>query len=1168
MKMQKTYQGPGGYFKFKDDLFRLVISCLLGLFLTIWSSSLSAQQTDVAIDPEFAEQVNQLTDNFEAMHVSFVQGQEKITEIEEKIAKLRANEALMGDPRVRSALQKLEKAGLSNKLANSKTILAGFEKGAKNIASGAGDAIEKYENIKGYYDRWNPNSDSPTRPLELIGNSLEELQSIIYTLDPTPDNLLTKPLGEFIGFYKDSTQAFVGALNRTQTAINNRRQNCIGQGCGLGSISGSKDADFIALGTGDTIRLVRNIRPALGPVGELWSTGGGTIYMYQTSTSGMSGFEVVTRTTGQWFTMKCSLGQFNQIYQGMRLAYGEIAAVPTLISRCNQDFSAYAEASKRAEDYWDLLNPSRDDQFCTSKRFSRSGFPGEPKSILEKANNDRAQFIAMYTYKPNMRQSVDRLIPALSGSIFVEGKIDPAGDADVSGGNIAITLLGRSGSASMGADRRFEIDLPVKADAERRIGRLLFTAPDFSDYETDIAVDGACADLGTISVVLTPDNAVDYSQHENALREMRALVGQAEALRQQGLSAISNVENEMAILDAEIARLKTSVDGLAAANGPPEMGASGLAAVNQLKLLERQAFAIAQRMADIRGTIRQKRAVICDAFERIETAFDIQSVDAIYSEVPVAKNSVDSLMAEYRSLLVQLEQLKQQALNVHSGSGLAPASGAQNGGYDDLEAQIDQAGTQILRVEEQIAAVQAINSKLAGLTSQGQGILAMIASLDRPLYGAKGDDLLAAIRAHFGQIDAYRDELLASSRSLDGLTGTRKNGLSAIRQNLASVRQNSGTSATAGKDSSAQSKKDIALNSFNASHDTALIYTDAIESSANNARYCNDSALAMYNHRHDLDQLASRTQNPAKTEDETPAAVSQAEPTDNPELPTDVAETGPPPAPAGPPKEQAPTVVADNDPEASDPCRSKKVLGLFGKASRALDRENIGGWKKAAQKIVSSGCQNDRLEASIARADAIVDQKNRERESAERIAAVEDRMPEPATKSRGRGFGDFLGAIGTVLGAVNSGRGRSPGTGNVEGVLGSIFGGGNAERPATSQNIPQAPRSAPTGGAKGSYDRGSTSGGLGAMGNAGVVPKREGLGAVSGSGSGSRASSYACTVLQSKITGVADHINRAAAARNIDKLRELTKERDQLFDQVCRANCGYPLAAYCTKKIR
>ncbi|GAB5489544.1 MAG: hypothetical protein Pars2KO_31140 [Parasphingorhabdus sp.] len=1163
---------------------RSLILFLLAVISTTWEAPIFAQQTKVEVDPGFTEQVNQLTDNFEALQNSFVQGQEKLTELEEKLAKLKANKSLMRDPRVQSALQKLEKAGLSKKLANSKTILSGFENGGKNISSGASDAIEKYEKIKGYYDRWNPNSDSPTRPLELVGNSLEELQSIIYTLDPTPDNLLTKPLGEFIGFYKDATQAFVGALNRTQTAINNRRQNCIGQGCGLGSIAGSKDADFIALGTGDTIRLIREIRPAIGPVGELWGTGDGTIYMYQISTNGVSGIEFVTRTTGQWFTMQCGIGQFNDLYRGMRLAYGEVATVPTLISRCNQDFSAYTEATKRAEKYWNLLNPSRDDEFCTTKLVGRRGFPGEPKNTLEKANNDRAQFIAMYTYKPSMRQSVDRLVPVFSGSIFLEGIINLSGDEVVSSGSIAVTLLGRSGSASMGADRRFEIDLPVNADADRRVGKLRFSTPGFDDYETDIAIDGACANLGTINVVLKSENNVDYSQHENALREMRSLVTQAEAIRQQGFAKISNLENAIGTLDGDIAKLKASADRLANSNTSTGTGAgNNMAAVDQLKLLERQAFAIAQRLADIRQTIRQKSGEICQSYDRIKSAFDIQSVDAIYSEVPVAKSTVDSLMAEYRSLLAQLEQLKGQALSIHSGDGSAEATGAQNVSFDALQSEIDQVGNQISLTEDQMAELQASKTQLAGLISRGQGILATITSLNPTPYGQKGDDLLTQIQASFGQIDAYRDEVIARSNSLDGMVSARKTALSNVRQILASAKQNTGSGSAAVK-SAEKSNKDIALNSFNASHDTALIYTDAIESSANSARYCNDSALAMYNHRHELDQLASDTAPPAETENEPPTEVAETPPSTNPEPPVEIVETNPasdpeppvevvetpaePRSPAQPPQERAPVVVAENDPEPVDPCNTKKVLGLFGKADRALDRENIGSWRSAAQKITSRGCQNGRLEASIARANAIVDQKNRERETAERIAAVEDRMPEPPKKPRGRGLGNLLGAIGTVVGAVNSGRGQSSGANDIGGVLGSIFGAGNSQRQTTPQTVPQAPRSTPRANNNGTFDRGSTSGGLGALGNAGVVTDRQRAGAIAGSVGGSRSSGNACTALQSKITGVAQHMNRAAAARNIDKLRELTRERDRLFDQVCRANCDYPVAAYCVKKIR
>lgn len=1128
------------------------------LCLTVLAPSRGEANSELA--PEYAEEVEKLKDNFNALKQSFVDGQAKLGEVEEKLAKIRSNERLMANPQVRAALAELDSANVTGKLKGAKTILASFEAGAKQIETSTGDALAKYEEIRGYYDRWNPNSDSPVRPLELLGNGLQKLQDIVTTLDPSPDNILTKPITEFIGFYKESTTAFAGALQRTDVAIRNRRQDCIGTGCGLGSVGGSKDARFNALGTGDSIQMVRRIEPTLGPKGELWANlDGSRTYIYQVSQeSVLPGEYWWTSTKGQWFQLKCSSGEFAQVYDGMRMAYGEPATVPTLIARCSRDFAPYREAMARAKSYWPIFASDRDEQWCTGKIFARAGFAAEPGATLTAAGNDMATFVAQYAFRPSVRQKIDRIVPAVRNMSFVRGRLDFSGSPPPQA-SVNLTLNGTGNGASVGSDGMFEIDLARTIGPEREIGQLSVTASGGDPVSRQVAVERRCEDLGTIAVKLPDQNGESdgelaaLAERMVVLRnEAQAIAGRAEALTADGIS-------ELTALEQDIARLEATGSGPESA--PPDQSAGQNSPQFQRILeLSREAYRIGLRIADIRYEIEAQTLNVCEGYERIGAAFDLPSAEVIHTEVSGSQAGVDGSYGEYRALVSQLEALKQQA-EALDGTAANPSPSAPDG---TMVAQLERLDARLAAVRGQQEQIGALLGPIAPIVAEARSIHGRAQAIDDATLGQTGLGAKSRIAALLPVIVASRDGATGAASALAEKIGAGETALASLR-----ARAESRSAATSAPPATGREDLFAAMNAFNASYHTALTYDAKIEAAAQSSKLCHNAANAMFARRQELDRLA-RNGIPVTDETATSPEGSDGVSDDaetlaaSEEAGADNAETASS-ADAGPAETVSPVAMSDRTPP--DPCDSPEVQAAFARADRAIVSRDRGTWEGAINQIAATGCRNGRLDASMASASAVWAEPSAGSEPPARSVATQDRKKP--------GLGEVISGVAGIFGAVSSARNRarnpsgSTGGTDVEGLIETMR-RANPQPPegmrssqsgsATSASTGSPPQSG------GQSPRGSDSGGLGALGGAGVVndPRlaeamRERYGGSTGTSAAAPTDNY-CSTTVARIQSLHSQIYRTS-----DEKRKLAlyNESTGLVVEACRRNCPGVSKTFC-----
>ena len=296
----------------------LRILCLVVITLSIDANA-------EVVEELTTEQARQIADNFQALRDSLDQGKDEIEKLQEKIAKIKKTGAWLNDKKYGQSLQqtiaKLESNGLSSKLNAAHESLETISRSADLINDKAEQIKGHYDKVREFYDKWHPDRNNPVRPLELIANGLEELESIIQKIDPSPDNALTKPITAFINYYKEASNAFAGALTRLQAQIEERRQHCIGVGC----------EDSSEKATAFSTRF-----PGVGPAwsyrplqeGEIWYDGEGRTFLWWHD---------------MWEELQGGLSRFEEVYHGWLLAHKQVISTSTLVARMNTNYAKVTE---------------------------------------------------------------------------------------------------------------------------------------------------------------------------------------------------------------------------------------------------------------------------------------------------------------------------------------------------------------------------------------------------------------------------------------------------------------------------------------------------------------------------------------------------------------------------------------------------------------------------------------------------------------------------------------------------------------------------------------------------------------------------------------------------------------------------------------------------------
>jgi hypothetical protein len=437
---------------------KLFLGTLVALFIAL--TFVEAPRQSLAIDEITQEQLQQLEENFEALQSSFSEGKEKIEKIQSKLQEIK--DKYGNNRQVVKLLNELDQAGLSSKLKKTHGILDQFDKGAKRIS----DKVEKVKEIVDFYNTWKPDKENPVRPLEQIGSALGELENLIQTIDPSPENVLTKPITEIIAFYKDASEAFAGALKKLNSQIDTRRGHSIGPGGASGVGDPEKVRKYNEMKTGETIQPYPYIKLRDA---EIWVSavpGGGRAFIWDGK---------------KWTEIDGGIGRLAEVYYGWRLAHGQIISTDNLISRCNAGYDKVEEAKKRAPGYWDILNSG---DFCTQRIFKARGKEQEKEHIITNSGFERNVFIARYMFLESTRKKVDALIKVYENTLLVQGTVKDSKGHGVGGAKVMAKINNISRQSISQQGGWFSLLFDLRPDpTSRQNASVTASHPEHKTYE-------------------------------------------------------------------------------------------------------------------------------------------------------------------------------------------------------------------------------------------------------------------------------------------------------------------------------------------------------------------------------------------------------------------------------------------------------------------------------------------------------------------------------------------------------------------------------------------------------------------------------------------------------------------------------------------------------------
>lgn len=673
------------------------------------------------------EQAEQVAENFQALRDSVEQGVEKIGELQEKLEEIKGHGEWLADRKhgkaLKNALDRLEKEGLSGKLQGAKDALETIGRSADRISGTAEEIKGRYDKVKEFHDKWHPDRNNPVRPLELVANALEELEGIVQSLDPSPDNVLTRPITALIAYYKESSTAFAGALTRVQEQIEARRQNCIGVGCQNYSVMGEAfAAKFPGVGPAWHYRPLQE--------GEIWYDGEGRAFLWWND---------------GWQELQGGLHRFEEVHRGWRLAHGQVVTTANLVGRMNTNYERVIEAKRRAEGYWGTISST---DACHVNVFGALRARGlERDRVLAEANNDRETFIARYMFNDAARPEIDRVVAAFDDTLLVRGFVSGGDGQSIAGARISASSPAGAAGATTDASGAFSLAFSLKPDAsQKQNASVTVTHGDYAQSDSEQRLWNKCEDWR----ITLQD------------RDGGASVAELQSLRDTALARAGEVEAMCGSVEADVARAGAELDARAA---PPEAVAGGSEGVD-LAALEREAGEVAGESDALAKSLAQtSQSLGGQVGEICRKAGAAQSADAAtrrqrLGEASGAQNRAENELATLRSGFARLNALSAQAESIRQraeegGTAAKPAGARPEAGIEKVRETLARAGRTRDSAEAVLDEIETLRTRAALFLSQGGGD--------------------AGAEAAFAEITTARDRAAAciagSGGKLDGVAG-------------------------------------------------------------------------------------------------------------------------------------------------------------------------------------------------------------------------------------------------------------------------------------------------------------------------------------------------------------------------------------------------------------
>jgi hypothetical protein len=588
-----------------------------------------------AVDELTREQAQQVADNFHALRDSLEQGKAEIEKVQHRFAQIKQTGAWLNDNNYGRELQQvianLEQNGLSAKLEAAHQSLDTISRSASLINDKAEQIKGQYGKVREFYDRWHPDRHNPVRPLELVANGLGELESIIQKIDPSPDNILTKPITAFINYYQQASQAFAGALTRVQEQIEQRRQNCIGTGCENYSAKGEAfSAKFTGVGPAWSYRPLQE--------GEIWYDGDGRAFLWWHD---------------RWEELQGGLTRFEEVYRGWRLAHGQVISTSNLLARMNRNYNSVLEAKQRAAGYWDILSSSNS---CHAEVFTVLQQRNVDRDrTLANANNDRETFIARYMFLQNARGNIDELVNAFTNTLLVRGMITDDNGNSVEAARINANSPAGTASATSTAGGWFSLQFNLRPDdASRQNAAVSVSHNDYASSETDQRLWQQCEDWH-----ITLSSRDGDAESES--------VAELQSIRDSALFRAAEIDSLCQTIRSDSDQISAWLETVAGNDNQPPVAAEtsgndGLAELaQQAGELASESETLAQALAVSSQALSSRVNSVCEQADLLQLAADDNSRQQLYRGIKANQDQARGDLAPLRSGFMILNTFAEQA---------------------------------------------------------------------------------------------------------------------------------------------------------------------------------------------------------------------------------------------------------------------------------------------------------------------------------------------------------------------------------------------------------------------------------------------------------------------------------------------------------------------------
>ncbi|MGB2906849.1 MAG: carboxypeptidase-like regulatory domain-containing protein, partial [Candidatus Aminicenantaceae bacterium] len=465
------------------NVFAAILVVLLlstGAHVTVIGSVSPGGQVDAFDRLLSEEEKGNFNDVLTTAKDSSSQAQEHFQTFLDKWEWLRTNFANLPEP-VQNAFNKLNNAGIQNKVSSAKDFLGQFNSGIDKFYEGKG----KVDSALNFLDRYAPDKSNPFRSLEVLKNLLDDAESLL-----PDDEKLKDPASKTIvwlirtgiDYFRTGITGAYSGLKNVQKLIKDRAGNCIGYvgGDATEDSSDPRRKAFTDLETGDII-CYTGIRPVGG---EVWgNTDGNGVYIW---------------FSGKWTKFSAGLGVVRDVFSMYRLAHGRAVTAEMIIELINNGLSNIQRAkTKGTENYRKLFERITQ---CQIDILEFIDSEDDRAQLLQESSNNKQEFIAKYVFNVGtIREMSEILVNVVDNYSMVSGHVMDKDGKAVANASFTFTAGQAKGVATSDNTGYFKTLVDANGSANLS-ATVTVTHPSYADFSETTRLYQQCQSVGQLKL--------------------------------------------------------------------------------------------------------------------------------------------------------------------------------------------------------------------------------------------------------------------------------------------------------------------------------------------------------------------------------------------------------------------------------------------------------------------------------------------------------------------------------------------------------------------------------------------------------------------------------------------------------------------------------------------